>query len=101
MAPSRRESGHRHRSLPGGKYLLGGVFFRVCPSCLRGYSAANSTKPATHTESLLKLWAAIAFIYDGVLDSRQDIPRQSTLRALERRDRIGQLGPADAAVELV
>ena len=53
------------------------------------------------SRSLLELWAAIAFVCDGVLDGRQDIPRRPALRALEPRDGIGQLRPADAAIEFI
>lgn len=52
-------------------------------------------------QSLLKTSAAIAFVCDGVLDSREDVFRRPTLRALEFGNRIFQLGAADAAVEFV
>ena len=75
------------------------------------YTRQAETAPSTYARiisryvsappSLLKISAAIAFVCDCVLDRRQDIPRRPTLRALEPRDRLGQLWPADAAVELV
>lgn len=39
--------------------------------------------------------------YNRILDRREDILRRPALRALEPSDRIFQLEPADAAVELV
>ena len=51
--------------------------------------------------SLLKIGAAVAFVRGCVLDRRDDVFRRPTLRALELRDRIGQVYLADAAVELV
>lgn len=51
--------------------------------------------------SLLKLWTAVAFVRDRILDRREDILRRPALRALELRDRIGELGCANAAVEFV
>lgn len=54
---------------------------------------------------VLPLTAIIGVIavvgYNRILDRRQDIFRRPTLRTLELRDRIFQLGPADAAIELV
>lgn len=55
----------------------------------------------THTRSLLKISAAVAFVRGCVLDCRQDVFRRPALRALELRDRIGQVNLTDAAVELV
>ncbi len=51
--------------------------------------------------SLLKTSAAVVFVYERVLDRREDVFRRPALRALELRDSIGELGRADAAVEFV
>lgn len=51
--------------------------------------------------SLLKTSAAVVFVYERVLDRREDVFRRPALRALELRDRIGELGRANAAVEFV
>ena len=51
--------------------------------------------------SLLKTSAAVVFVYERVLDRRDDVFRRPALRALELRDRIGELGRANAAVEFV
>lgn len=73
--------------------------------CVSGQSAtpivSHYSSSHLRQSSLLETGAAVVFVYKRVLDRREDVFRRPTLRALELRDRIGELGRADAAVEFV
>lgn len=64
-------------------------------------AASRYSSPRLRRSSLLETGAAVIFVYERVLDRREDVFRRPALRALELRDRIGELGRADAAVEFV
>lgn len=85
----------RHESAPGPcRYTRQA---EIAPSTY----ASIASRHISASQSLLELWAAIAFVYDCVLDGREDMPWRPASRALEPGDRIFQLGRADAAVECV